>query len=72
MNKSKGNFYLSNSTISEIEIRDADIELGAFRMGFPTPILKTGSVSSSAVNNAMSADASVTLKTIRIEGKIPK
>jgi serine protease len=51
--------YPSNSEISGIVIANSDIQLGTFRMGFPTPDLKSAGDNGNAVLNSMDDNASV-------------
>jgi len=62
-------FYPSNSEISGIVITKKDIKLGVFRMGFPVPVPKSASESSSTVLNAMDVSKSVN-SVIQGPGKI--
>jgi hypothetical protein len=49
-------FYPNNTEAQGVVISNADVNLGTFRMGFPTPNLSSSGQSSSAVVNSMSAD----------------
>jgi serine protease len=62
-------FYPNNSEVEGVVISNSDVALGNFRMGFPTPDLKSSGQSSSSVVNSLSADKN-TNSAVAGQGKV--